>query len=175
MLPGDVRLIAATSRRLLDLVSAGEFHDGLFNRLNMLPIWLPPLRERRADIPDLARTLVARLAAETGQSTIVADFALGDGASVAAYDWPGNVGELAHAIRRAVVLCGGGELSPQRFSGARNRPEPPAGTRDADPQSRSPAGVAVQEQAQRRTEYCRVHRLADRPNLRTIWSGTAPG
>src|SRR5690606_4894281 len=52
---GDVRIIAATSRRLVDLVAAGDFNEELFNRLNVFPIWMPPLRDRKADIPGLAR------------------------------------------------------------------------------------------------------------------------
>jgi len=160
-LPGDVRLVAATSRRLVDLVSQGGFHQGLFNRLNVLPVWLPPLRERRADIPDLARTLVAKLAAEAGQSTIV-------GISrpaleiLAAHDWPGNVGELAHAIRRAVVLCGSGELSPQHFPSLATEPIRRPALVMRDPQNGSPAGVADQEQA-RSEPIDAAARIADRP------------
>jgi DNA-binding NtrC family response regulator len=118
----------------------------LFNRLNVLPIWLPPLRERRADIPDLARTLVAKLAAEAGQSTIVG---ISPSAMeiLVAHDWPGNVGELAHAIRRAVVLCGNGELSPQHFPSLATEPSRRPMLVTRDPQTGSPAGVADQGQA----------------------------
>jgi DNA-binding NtrC family response regulator len=144
VLPGDVRLVAATSRRLIDLVSAGEFHQGLFNRLNIMPIWLPPLRERRADIPDLARTLVARLAMEIGQSSIVG-ISRHATELLVAHDWPGNVGELAHAIRRAAFHCGSGELAPEHFSALAAGASRPATTAEHNPDQASPAGVAVQE------------------------------
>jgi DNA-binding NtrC family response regulator len=110
----DVRLIAATSRRLIDLVCEDAFDEQLFHRLNILPIWIPPLRERRADIPDLARSFLARLASEAGRSFVT-------GISAAALDllaadaWPGNLCELQHAIFRAVMLCEGSELTLHEF------------------------------------------------------------
>jgi DNA-binding NtrC family response regulator len=161
VLPGDVRLVAATSRRLIDLVSAGEFHQGLFNRLNVLPIWLPPLRERRADIPDLARTLVARLAAETGQSTIIG-ISRAATELLIAHDWPGNVGELAHALRRAVVLCGSGELAPEHFPSVATGASRPHALAKHDVERDAPAGVAVQEQTHREP-IPGPARIADRP------------
>ena len=163
VLPGDVRLVAATSRRLIDLVSAGEFHQGLFNRLNVLPIWLPPLRERRADIADLVRTLIAQLAAETGQSTIV-------GISRAAmellvgHEWPGNVGELAQVIRRAAVLCGSGELAPEHFPSLAAGANKPDALAEHDIRNDTPAGVALQEQTRREPNAGHA-RIADRPNF----------
>jgi DNA-binding NtrC family response regulator len=111
---GDVRLIAATARRLIELVSAGTFREDLFYRLSIAPIWIPPLRERRADLSMLARNILARLAAEEGKSRI-------GGLSAAVtelllrYDWPGNIRELEHAMFRAVMLCEGGELSAEHF------------------------------------------------------------
>lgn len=110
----DIRLIASTSRRLIDLVSEEGFREDLFYRLNVLPIWVPPLRERNADISDLARKFLARLAAEAGRSGVT-------GISVAAmerlvaHDWPGNIRELEHAIFRAIMLSDGGELLPDDF------------------------------------------------------------
>jgi DNA-binding NtrC family response regulator len=111
---GDVRLIAATSRRLIDSVFEDGFLEELFYRMNVLPIWLPPLRERRADIPALARSFLARLATEagrsfvTGFSTVAMDLLVAD-------DWPGNVHELEHAVVRAVMLAESGELTPREF------------------------------------------------------------
>ena len=111
---GDVRLIAATGRRLIDLLSEGRFDETLFNRLNVLPIWLPPLKERRADIPRLARSFLARLSAETGRRGIggisprAMDLLVG-------HEWPQNIHELEHTILRAVMLCQGRELVPQDF------------------------------------------------------------
>jgi len=111
---GDVRLIAATSRRLIDLLSEGRFDEALFNSLNVLPIWLPPLKERRTDIPGLARSFLARLSAETGRRGVggISPQAM---ELLVAHDWPQNVHELEHTILRAVMLCQGSELAPQDF------------------------------------------------------------
>ncbi|MGH6924341.1 MAG: sigma-54-dependent transcriptional regulator [Propylenella sp.] len=109
-----IRLVAATSRRLIDLVSEGAFDEELFYRLNVLPIWLPPLRERRADIPVLARGFLARIAPEAGRSFVSGISA--DAIELLAADaWPGNIRELEHTIFRAVMLCEGTELRPRDF------------------------------------------------------------
>ncbi len=150
-LRSDIRLIAATSRRLIDLVSQDGFHEALFNRLNVLPIWLPPLRERRADIPALARGLLARLAAEAGGFGVSGISAEAISLLVA-HDWPGNVRELERAVFRAVMLSGGGDLVPTDFSqliASAGILEGPNRTRasNASLLAASHAGVAVQKQA----------------------------
>ena len=97
----DVRIVAATHRDLVQLVKRGQFREDLFYRLNVVPIRLPPLRERTADIPELARHFLER-AAEEGLGTKVFD----DGAMalLMEYDWPGNVRELENLIRRLAAL-----------------------------------------------------------------------
>jgi DNA-binding NtrC family response regulator len=98
----DVRIIAATNRDLDAAVKGGRFREDLYHRLNVIPIGLPPLRERRDDIPELARFLLDRLSRETKRRfTTIAPDAL---ARLVAYAWPGNVRELANVMERAVVL-----------------------------------------------------------------------
>jgi transcriptional regulator with GAF, ATPase, and Fis domain len=98
----DVRLIAATNRSLPDAVQAGRFRGDLYYRLNVVSITTPPLRERREDIPDLARTFLEKFCRKTntGRKELSPE-AL---AALMQYDWPGNVRELENAIERAVVL-----------------------------------------------------------------------
>ncbi len=103
-----VRIVSATNRDPLAEVQAGRFRADLFYRLHVLPIHLPPLRERRADIPRLAAHFLARYAAEEGRGPVA--FAAEDLAALVAYEWPGNVRELANTIRRMVVLGGGDGL-----------------------------------------------------------------
>ncbi len=110
----DVRLIAATSRRLLDLVSRGAFREDLFYRLNILPVRLPPLRDRREDIPALAEDFLARFAAEEGKRGITG-FAPDTMDALVAYEWPGNIRQLQNAVFRAVLLSEGGMLRPGDF------------------------------------------------------------
>ncbi len=110
----DIRLIAATPRRLIDLVREGTFDEHLFHRLNVFPIWVPPLRERRADIPYLARAFLANSAGEAGRSFVTSICAPAMELLVS-HDWPGNVRELQHAIFRAVMMCEGSELTPREF------------------------------------------------------------
>ena len=99
----DVRVIAATNRDLRQMVAEGKFQEDLFYRLNVIPIELPPLRERREDIPALVEHFVRKHAQRTGRHVERID----DGALSALqhYDWPGNVRELENTIERAVVLC----------------------------------------------------------------------
>jgi DNA-binding NtrC family response regulator len=98
----DVRIIAATNRALEEAVKQGKFREDLYHRLNVIAIVLPPLRERREDIPELARYFLDRFARETKKAfTGIAPEAQ---ARLLAYGWPGNVRELANVIERAVVL-----------------------------------------------------------------------
>jgi DNA-binding NtrC family response regulator len=106
----DVRIVAATNRDLDVAVKESRFREDLFHRLNVVPIMLPPLRERREDIPTLARHFLQRFAKEVKKNLAeISQEALG---KLSAYDWPGNVRELANVIERAVVLGQGPEIAP---------------------------------------------------------------
>jgi len=105
----DVRIIAATNRDLENALQTGQFRADLFYRLNVVPIALPPLRQRRADIPVLAAYFLQRFAVETKKR--FTDISPDAAESLLAYDWPGNVRELANVIERAVVLGQGPELT----------------------------------------------------------------
>ena len=109
----DIRIISATNKSLLEQVKRGEFREDLYYRLNVFPITLPPLRQRREDIADLARGFLARFAAEEGKKLRgIAAEAL---ALLGGYDWPGNVRQLENAMFRAVVLADGDELTVAEF------------------------------------------------------------
>jgi DNA-binding NtrC family response regulator len=107
----DVRVIAATNRDLRQMVSEGKFQEDLYYRLNVIPISLPPLRERREDIPVLVEYFVDKHAQRAGKR--VEGFEDGVLARLQAYEWPGNVRELENAIERAVVLAPTGRLTLQ--------------------------------------------------------------
>lgn len=107
----DARFIAATNRDMEEAVESGAFRQDLFYRLNVIPLVLPPLRERREDIPLLAGFFVARYAAKTGRK--VRGISLAARAYLTAYDWPGNVRELENVIERAVVLGSAGTVMPE--------------------------------------------------------------
>ncbi len=98
----DVRIIAATNRNLETFVKEGRFREDLYHRLNVIPIPLPPLRERREDIPVLSNYFLRRFSSETKKD--FAEVTREAQEKFLAYDWPGNVRELANAIERAVVL-----------------------------------------------------------------------
>jgi transcriptional regulator with PAS, ATPase and Fis domain len=98
----DVRIIAATNRDLEEAVHGGRFRNDLYYRLNVVPITLPPLKERKEDIPALAQFFLERFAAETKRNFAGVDPEAEK--KLQTYDWPGNVRELANVIERAVVL-----------------------------------------------------------------------
>ena len=100
----DVRIVAATHRDLGALVREGLFREDLYYRLNVVPIRMPPLRDRLEDLPLLARHLLARAAEEGMEPKRIADEAL---ALLAEHTWPGNVRELENLLRRMVVLTAG--------------------------------------------------------------------
>src|SRR5262245_22068602 len=104
----DVRLVAATHRDLARMVSQGAFRSDLFYRLHVFPIRLPPLRERREDVPVLVRHFAGTFARRVGK--VIDTIPAGAMAALRAYDWPGNVRELEHLVERAVILSPGREL-----------------------------------------------------------------
>jgi formate hydrogenlyase transcriptional activator len=105
----DVRVVAATNRDLIEEVRQGRFRQDLFYRLNVFPITLPTLRERRSDIPQLVRYLVTRFAAALGKriDVIPPDVMR----MLETYDWPGNVREMENVLQRAIILSAGPTLS----------------------------------------------------------------
>jgi DNA-binding NtrC family response regulator len=127
--PFDARVVAATNRDLEDEVRAGRFREDLFYRLNVIPLRVPPLRERAGDVPLLARHFAARFAREMGAEEV--QFAPDALAALAGYGWPGNIRELMNAVERAVALSGGAigvEHLPERVRGARPTTNDPEGT-----------------------------------------------
>jgi DNA-binding NtrC family response regulator len=109
----DVRIIAATNRRLIEEVAKGTFREDLYYRLNVVHTQIPPLRARASDIPPLARHLLARISEQPGMRHLsITDDAL---AVLMAYGWPGNVRQLQNALFRAAVLCDGNALSAADF------------------------------------------------------------
>ena len=109
----EARIIAATQKPLQELVRAGSFREDLHFRLNVMEVRLPPLRERRRDIPILAEHLLAQVGRELHHEVrILSDDAL---AFLNAYDWPGNVRELENTLTRAAVLARGPVITPQHL------------------------------------------------------------
>ena len=109
----DVRVIAATNKKLAEEIEAGRFREDLYYRLNVVQLTIPPLRERMGDIPALCRHLLTRIAAQPGLRGLgLTDDAL---ALLMQHGWPGNVRQLQNALFRAAVLCEGDALTPQDF------------------------------------------------------------
>ena len=105
----DVRILCATNRDLREMVANDQFREDLFFRLNTFEIHLPALRERRDDIPDLAKHMLKRYAPKKSADNLTAEFL----DALKGHDWPGNVRELANAIERAAILAGPGPLLPE--------------------------------------------------------------
>jgi DNA-binding NtrC family response regulator len=105
----DVRIIAASNINLEEAVKRGRMRQDLYYRLNIVPLTLPPLRERHEDIPLLARHFLSQYAAELGKT--VAELSPEAVQRLVFYDWPGNIRELEHVIERAVVLCESEQIS----------------------------------------------------------------
>ena len=99
----DVRVITATNRNLQDAITAGTFRSDLFYRLNVFPIEIPPLRERKEDIPILAEYFIDRFARKAGKKIRRIRKTTLD--RLQAYPWPGNVRELQNVIERSLVVC----------------------------------------------------------------------
>ena len=119
----DVRIIAATHRDLETAVDMGDFREDLFYRLNVMPIFLPPLRERIEDIGEIARHLLTKIGQSQERKLSMTDAAL---RRLASHQWPGNVRELENCLERAAILSEDGKIDVDliRFPSVRERPPP---------------------------------------------------
>jgi transcriptional regulator with GAF, ATPase, and Fis domain len=111
----DIRIISATNRNLQEMVASGRFREDLWFRLNVFPIMIPPLRQRREDIPSLVHHFIDRKSKELklAERPVLAAGAIN---RLMAYDWPGNVRELENLIERALIQSRGGMLSFETLS-----------------------------------------------------------
>jgi Nif-specific regulatory protein len=119
----DVRIIAATHRDLETAVEMGDFREDLFYRLNVMPLFLPPLRERIEDIPEIARHLLTKIGNDQKRKLKLTDMA---NRRLASHEWPGNVRELENCLERAAVLSEDGNIDVDliRFPSVRERTSP---------------------------------------------------
>jgi two-component system, NtrC family, response regulator AtoC len=133
----DVRVIAATNKDLTQEVKNKNFRQDLYYRLGVIPLTLPPLRQRREDIPAMARSFLAQQAQRIGRD--ITGFSEDAVHALCAYAWPGNVRELMNVIERAVLLCRSDQITLQDLpSGFQEHPKMPkdwAGVIDIDPES----------------------------------------
>jgi two-component system response regulator HydG len=151
----DARIVAATNRELAAEVKAGRFREDLFYRLDVVTVRLPPLRERREDVPLLAAAFLRRLAAANGRPVI--GFTPAAMAALEAAPWPGNVRELLHAVERAVILARGERVDVGDL---------PEGLRGASPGAGSSAGTPAALTIPPGTPMDEVERLVIRETLR---------
>ena len=122
-LPFDVRLMAASRYNLRKLVEEGKFREELYYRLNVLELYIPPLRERKDDIPPLCGYFLDKYAKEFKKAVeSISDDVIGIFKS---YDFPGNVRELEHIIERAVILADGNTIEPKHLPGRFQSSDPP--------------------------------------------------
>ncbi|MFZ2088618.1 MAG: sigma 54-interacting transcriptional regulator [Desulfobaccales bacterium] len=133
----DVRIITSTSQDLQELVAEGRFREDLFYRLNVIPVHLPPLRERREDIPLLAEAFIERACLKSRKP--IAALSREALEALMAYPWPGNVRELINTVEYAILLCPEGDILPEHLPVhlTRAREVRPQGTARAHAASRA--------------------------------------
>lgn len=139
MRKADIRFICATNKLPMEAIANGELREDLYYRLNVIPIEMPPLRERGADIGLIAETFVRSFAKEEGKK--LEQLSEDAKAALMAYDWPGNVRQLQNVIRNAVVLQDGEELTAQMLP--RNLMQASASNGPAPTQLRSPSNAIL--------------------------------
>jgi formate hydrogenlyase transcriptional activator len=156
----DARVIAATNRDLEEAMRAGRFRPDLYYRLNVFPLLVPPLRDRREDIPALMIHFMARSARRIGKdirgvSTATMQAAL-------AYDWPGNVRELENLVERAVVLSRGPALELEKLLAPRQAAAPPPSERELRAPRAAVVSVAPPASSGEPTDVCTLEELERR-------------
>ena len=109
----DIRLVTATNRDLAEMVAEGDFREDLYYRLNVVPIYLPPLRERQGDIPKLAMAFLGRVCAKN--EVDVRGFTPEAMTRMESYHWPGNVRELRNIVERVAILCDSERVEPRHL------------------------------------------------------------
>ena len=109
----DIRIIAATNRNLEEDVAAGKFREDLYYRLNVMPIYMPPLRARIEDLPEIARFLAARISQRQGRPLEVTDCAI---RLMMQYDWPGNIREVENCLERGAIMAESGIIDRDSLS-----------------------------------------------------------
>ena len=175
----NMRLVAATNRDLAEMVRLGQFRSDLYYRLNVFPLMLPPLRERRDDIPDLVLHFVEVFGRRTGRR--IEHIPSEAMSALAAYEWPGNIRELQNLIERAVILSDGGVLpNPLSETGFRGITVSPDATtlkgseralilrtlEASDWVLGGPKGAAVRLGLKRTTLICKMQKMGiSRPSL----------
>jgi two-component system response regulator HydG len=159
-IPVNVRVITATNKDLHRLMAQGRFREDLYYRIGVIPIHLPPLRERREDIPLLVKAFIGRARRQTRKPlTGIGEEALG---LLVSHDWPGNVRELINVIEYGFVLCPGGAIQPEHLPAAfRKKPEPPpqarqGGRSDRAPDERRRLIDAINEAGGKKSEAARL-------------------
>ncbi|MBI1348573.1 response regulator [bacterium] len=152
----DVRVVCATNRDLQQMVREGTFREDLFFRINTFEIHLPALRERKADIPELARSLVARH--RKHRDTNSEPFSQETIQVLQEYEWSGNVREMANALEHAVILADGGIIQPEHLPNSVTRKVMAMAQKDA------PAGVALPASARtlREIEMDVIYQVLDK-------------
>jgi two-component system, NtrC family, response regulator AtoC len=146
----DVRLVTATNRDLLEEIAAGNFREDLFYRLNVVPIQIPPLRERREDIPLLAEHFIAKFNERLKKQIVsISPEAV---AELVGYNWPGNIRELENLMERTILFCEGPEIGvsdlPPEIVGAAQTPAS-AAAGEGEPR---PAAGSLKEAVRAETE-----------------------
>jgi two-component system nitrogen regulation response regulator GlnG len=165
----DVRIVAATHRDLDQHVRDGRFREDLLYRLRVVPIEIPPLRERPEDIPVLAEHFTARYGEELGtQARLLSEAALDQ---LCAYEWPGNVRELENAIKRALVLASHDVLAPDDFAFLRGAPPPAEAGASLEALVRSEVESLLRG-ADPRDLYPRILERTERPLLEAVLAHT---
>ena len=135
----NVRVIAATNRNLHETVERGQFREDLYYRLNVFDIRIPPLRERRDDIPLLAASFLRQLSNDTMELTLAAM------ATLCRHDWPGNVRELRNVLERATIVCDGPFIDAEHLSLSIRHDAPPLSSTDLGVLERQAIEQAMRE------------------------------
>jgi Transcriptional regulator containing PAS, AAA-type ATPase, and DNA-binding domains len=140
--PMDARVIAATNVDLAEAIRAGRFRDDLYYRLRVVPIHVPPLRERVEDIPLIAHHLLAHIGGREGRALLLSPDTL---AAMARYRWPGNVRELGNALEYAVATCTGQTIQIENLPPELRQGEERAGLEPVTAQDAAPLGDPLAE------------------------------